>query len=83
MCTHMQNHLMCVISRLVSTFIVCHNYCPHGVYFLYFSVILLLDYNLLQSSSNSILATLDCQNNYSQQVLHYVMETCPFDINYT
>ena len=30
-------------------------------------MILLLDYNLLQSSSNSILATLDCQNNYSQQ----------------
>ena len=30
-------------------------------------MILSLDYNLLQSNSNSILATLDCQNNYSQQ----------------
>ena len=33
LCAHMQNHLMCVFSCLVSTFIDNHNYCSHGVYF--------------------------------------------------
>ena len=44
-----------------------HAESPYGVLFLYSLCDLPLNYNLLQSSSNSVLATLDCQNNYSQQ----------------